>query len=205
MTSEPTPRERDPFLEAVGRVALAGAALDIALKGLLGRIAPEPTLIMYANSQNTSKLIEFCKLALRVEHLAKEDIATISACLDRAESCRDRRNTAIHAIYAPAEAGDGIEAMNPLSKKLGYRVSPASVERMEMLADEITVLMHDMSTAGWNATAGKMPGMQPIPPRLPGQTVNGTEEVAAGREMAPCRIRRVARYGAGHRLPEGTS
>ncbi|MGV9707481.1 hypothetical protein [Streptomyces sp. NPDC003483] len=173
MTTEPTPRERDPFLEAVGRVALAGAELDLSLKTLLGAIAPEPTLLMYANSQNTKQLIDFCKLALRVEHLAEEDIAEISVCLDRAESCRNRRNTIIHAIYSPTETADGIEALNPMSKKLGYRVSPISVDRMETLADEITVLRYDLARAGWNARAGKMPGMQLIPPRVPGEPVNG--------------------------------
>ncbi|MFE2828464.1 hypothetical protein [Streptomyces sp. NPDC059271] len=168
-----TARERNPFFEAVGRVTLAGAELDISLKGLLGSIAHEPTLIMYANSQNTSKLIEFCKLALTVGHLAEEDVAEITACLARADKCRDRRNTIVHAIYAPAESGAGIEAMNPMGKKLGYRVSAVSVEAMESLADEVTVLRNDMFRAGWNARAGRMPGMQPIPPRAPGQTVNG--------------------------------
>ncbi|MFD7054309.1 hypothetical protein ACFWBS_38515 [Streptomyces mirabilis] len=66
-------RERNPFLEAVGRVTLAGAELDISLKGLLGAVAFEPTLIMYANSQNTSRLIEFCKLALTVGHLEPKE------------------------------------------------------------------------------------------------------------------------------------
>lgn len=166
-------RERDPFLEAVGRVALAGAELDISLKDLLAAIAHEPTLIKYANSQNTSKLIEFCKLALAVEHLAPEDVTEITACLARAEKCRDRRNTIVHAIYMPSESGDGVEALNPRSRKLGYRVSAISVEEMEALADEITVLRDDMFTAGWNSNAGKMPGMEPIPPRAPGQRVNG--------------------------------
>jgi hypothetical protein len=165
--------ERDPFLESVGRVTLACAELDISLKGLLGAIAHEPTLIMYANSQNTSKLTEFCKLALTVGHLAPEDVTATSACLTRAEKCRDRRNTIVHAIYAPAESGVGIEGMNPAKKTLGYRVSAISVEEMEALADEITVLRNDMFTAGWNARAGKMPGMQPIPPRARGQKVNG--------------------------------
>ncbi|MEU1034520.1 hypothetical protein ABZ402_38610 [Streptomyces mirabilis] len=166
-------RERNPFLEAVGRVTLAGAELDISLKGLLGAIAFEPTLIMYANSQNTSRLIEFCKLALTVGHLEPEDVTSISACLARAEKCRGRRNTIVHAIYMPAESGVGIEAMNPKGKALGYRVSSISVEEMEALADEVTVLRDDMFTAGWNASADKMPGMQPIPPRAPGQRVNG--------------------------------
>lgn len=166
-------RERDPFLEAVGRVTLAAAQLDISLKSLLGAIAHEPTLIKYANSQNTSKLLEFCKLALKVGHLAPEDVTEIAACLARAEKCRDRRNTIVHAIYMPSESGDGLEAMNPVGKKLGYRVSSISVEEMEALADEVTVLRDDMFTAGWNANAGKMPGMPPIPPRKPGQRVNG--------------------------------
>ncbi|MFF3420298.1 hypothetical protein ACFYW9_37400 [Streptomyces sp. NPDC002698] len=173
MTTDATSRERNPFLEAVGRVTLAGAELDISLKGLLGAIVLEPTLIMYANSQNTSKLIEFCKLALKVGHLADEDVAEISGCLGRAEKCRDRRNTIVHAIYALAESGNGVEAMNPMGKKLGYRVSSISVEQMEALTDEVAVLRDDMFRAGWNARAGKMPGMRPIPPRTSGQTVNG--------------------------------
>ncbi|MFD8736239.1 hypothetical protein ACFV06_15185 [Streptomyces sp. NPDC059618] len=173
MTTDATTRERNPFLEAVGRVTLAGAELDISLKGLLGAIVHEPTLIMYANSQNTSKLIEFCKLALTIGHLAEEDVSEISACLGRAEKCRDRRNAIVHAIYAPDESGNGIEAMNPMGKKLGYRVSSISVKQMEALADEVAALREDMFRAGWNARAGKMPGMRPIPPRAPGQTVNG--------------------------------
>ncbi|MER5908688.1 hypothetical protein ABT150_53520 [Streptomyces mirabilis] len=128
---------------------------------------------MYVNSQNTSKLIEFCRLALTVGHLAPEDVTAISACLTRAKKCRDRRNTIVHAIYTPAESGVGIEAMNSAKKTLGYRVSAISVEEMEALAGEVTVLRSDMFTAGWNARAGKMPGMQPIPPARPGQRVNG--------------------------------
>ncbi|WP_329034495.1 hypothetical protein OIE71_18370 [Streptomyces sp. NBC_01725] len=173
MTTDAAPRERNPFLEAVGRVTIAGAELEVALKGLLGAIAHEPTLIMYANSQNTSKLIEFCKLALDVGHLAPDEVSEISACLTRAEKCRDRRNTIVHAIYSPAESGIGIEAMNPVRKKLGYRVSAISVREMEALADEVTILRSDMFRAGWNAGAAKLPGMRPIPSRKPGDTVNG--------------------------------
>ena len=62
MTTDAVTRERNPFFEAVGRVTVAGAELDFSLKGLLGAIAHEPTLIMYANSQSTSKLIELCNL-----------------------------------------------------------------------------------------------------------------------------------------------
>ncbi|MFG2970992.1 hypothetical protein ACGFZS_47760 [Streptomyces sp. NPDC048288] len=173
MTMDAAPRERILFLEAVGRVTIAGAELEIALKALLGSIAHEPTLIRYANNQNTSKLIEFCKLALTVGHLAPEDVTEISACLTRADKCRDRRNTIVHAIYAPDEAGVGVEAMNPVRKNLGYRVSSISAEEMDALADEVAVLRDDMFRAGWNATAAKMPGMAPIPPRKPGDTVNG--------------------------------
>ncbi|MBW8796366.1 MAG: hypothetical protein JF597_23040 [Streptomyces sp.] len=48
-----------------------------------------------------------------------------------------------------------------------------SVEEMEALADEVAVLRADMFRAGWNAAAAKMPGMAPIAPRKPGDTVNG--------------------------------
>ncbi|WP_405884209.1 hypothetical protein OG762_40185 [Streptomyces sp. NBC_01136] len=40
-------------------------------------------------------------------------------------------------------------------------------------AEEATVLRDDIFTAGWNVRAGKLPGMHPIPPRAPGQNVNG--------------------------------
>ncbi|MFF4508218.1 hypothetical protein [Streptomyces sp. NPDC001401] len=166
-------RERNPFLEAVGRVTVAGAELDIAQKGLLGAIAHESTLLLYANSQNTSKLIEFCKPALDIGHQAPDDVAEISACRVRAEKCRDRRNTIVHAIYTPAETGNGLEAMNPVRKNLGYRVSSTSVEEMEALADEVTILRDDMFRAGWNTDAANRPGMDRLPPRQPGQRVNG--------------------------------
>jgi hypothetical protein len=128
---------------------------------------------MYANTQNTSKLIEFCKLALDVGHLAPEDVTEISACLVRADKCRDRRNTIVHAIYLPAESGVGFEALNPVRKQLAYRAASISVEEMEALADEVAILRDDMFRAGWNATAAKMPGMKPIEPRKPDDTVNG--------------------------------
>ncbi|MFJ8021422.1 hypothetical protein [Streptomyces sp. NPDC096311] len=173
MTNDAAPRERNPFLEAVGRVTLAGAELDVSLKGLLGAIAHEPTLLMYANTQNTSKLIDLCKIALGVGHLEPEAVAEISTCLARADKCRDRRNAIVHAIYAPAESGADFEAMNPVRKSVGYRVSAVSAEEMEAFADDVTVLRDDMFRAGWNARAAKLPGMQPIPPRAPGETVNG--------------------------------
>jgi hypothetical protein len=58
-------------------------------------------------------------------------------------------------------------------KNLGYRVSSISVEDMETLADEVSVLRDDIFRAGWDATAAKMPGMAPLLPRKPGDTVNG--------------------------------
>jgi len=173
MTTDAVPQERDPFLEAVGRVTLAGGELDFALRHLLGAIAHEPTLLMYANAANTSQLIEICKLALKVGHVAPEDAAEIEACLTRAEKFRDRRNTIVHALYAQAESGVGIEAMNPVKKNLGYRTSAVTVEQMKALADEVALLRDAMFRVGWNAGAGKMPGMAKLPPPTPGQTVNG--------------------------------
>lgn len=173
MTTNAAPRERNPFLEAVGRVTLAGGELDFSLRHLLGAITIEPTLIMYANAATTSQLIEFCKLALKVGHLPAEDVTAIETCLSRAENFRNRRNTIVHALYTPAESDSGVEAMNPLKKSLGYRASAVSVEEMETLADEVTLLQSDMFRAGWNAHAAQMPGLQKIPAPAPGQTVNG--------------------------------
>ncbi|MEU0965673.1 hypothetical protein ABZ357_09685 [Streptomyces sp. NPDC005917] len=48
-----------------------------------------------------------------------------------------------------------------------------SVEEMEALADEVVVLRDDMFRADWNATAAKVPGFRPIPPRQPSDKVNG--------------------------------
>ncbi|MFD8967730.1 hypothetical protein ACFV0C_22500 [Streptomyces sp. NPDC059568] len=167
-------RERNPFLEAVGRVTLAGAELDISLKGLLGSIARESTLIMYANSQNTSKLIEFCKLALTVGHLEPEDVTEISACLTRAEKCRDRRNTIVHAIYAPAESGGRHRGDEPREEEPG-----------------LSSLLHLRRGDGGSRGRGHRTAGRHVPSRLerwcwqaarheadppptgPGQTVNG--------------------------------
>ncbi|WP_245608049.1 hypothetical protein [Streptomyces hokutonensis] len=173
MTNDAAPRERNPFLEAVGRITLAGGELDFSLRHLLGAITIEPTLIMYANAANTSQLLEFCRLALTVGHIPSEDIAEIESCLTRADTFRKRRNTIVHALYAPTENGVGIEAMNPIRKNLGYHTSAVSIEEMEALADEVALLQNDMFRAGWNARSAQMPGMQKIPPPAPGQMVNG--------------------------------
>ncbi|MEU6591380.1 hypothetical protein ABZ923_19520 [Streptomyces sp. NPDC046881] len=109
---------------------------------------------MHANAANTSQLIEFCKLALNVGHIAAEDVEAIQSCLTRAEKFRNRRNTIVH-------------------KMLGYHTSAVTVEEMEALADEVAVLRDDMFRAGWNASSAKPSGMERLPPRLPGQTVNG--------------------------------
>ncbi|MEU0253296.1 hypothetical protein ABZ299_12470 [Streptomyces sp. NPDC006184] len=173
MTTDAAPRERNPFLEAVGRVTLAGGELDFSLRHLLGAIAHEPTLLMHANAANTSQLIELCKLALKVGHIAAEDVEAIQSCLARAEKFRNRRNTIVHGLFAPAESGVGMETMNPAKKALGYHTSAVTVEEMEALADEVAVLRDDMFRAGWNASSAKLPGMGRLPPRIPGQKVNG--------------------------------
>ncbi|MEU7048057.1 hypothetical protein [Streptomyces eurythermus] len=173
MTMDAAPRERNPFLEAVGRVTLAGGELDFSLRHLLGAITLEPTLLMYANAANTSQLIEFCKIALSVGHLDAADVEEIMPCLTRAEKFRNRRNTIVHALYAPSESGVGMETMNPVKKNLGYRTSAVTVEEMEALADEVIVLREDMFRVGWNARAAKLPGMGKIPPRAPSQADNG--------------------------------
>ncbi|MFF1604204.1 hypothetical protein ACFVYV_43465 [Streptomyces mirabilis] len=173
MTSDATAPERNPFLEAVGRVTVAGAQLDASLHHLLGAIAHEPTLIMYANAASTDQLLQFCRLALTVGTIEPEDVTEIEACLKRADSLRIRRNTVVHSIYMTAESGEGFDAMKPVRKSLGYSVTPITVEEMETLADEVAVLRSDMFTAGWNATAAKLPGMGRVGPRAPGDTVYG--------------------------------
>ncbi|MFD4968927.1 hypothetical protein [Streptomyces sp. NPDC058424] len=167
------PGERNPFLEAVGRVTIAGTELDASLHHLLGAIALEPTLLMHANGANTDKLLQLCRLALTVGTVEPDDVTEIEACLKRADSIRIRRNAVVHSIYMTVELGQGMEALKPIRKSLGYNAKPITVEEMEALADEVTVLRSDMFRAGWNAGAGKQPGMGLIPPRKPGDTVNG--------------------------------
>jgi hypothetical protein len=171
--NEQPERARDPLMEAIGRVTVAGAQLDAALHGLLGTIAFEPTLLKHTNGASTDQLIQFCRLALTVGTIAEPDVKEIAACLDKADNIRKRRNTVVHSLYMQAETGNGVEALKPVRKNLGYLATPITPDEMEDLADEVTVLRDDMFRAGWNSKAGKMPGMQPIPPRAPGQRVNG--------------------------------
>ncbi|WP_240657803.1 hypothetical protein [Streptomyces populi] len=176
--SDTPKRERDPFLEAVGRITLAAGELDHSLRSLLGSIAFEPTLIKYANAAKTDQLIQFCKLALTNGVIEPEGVDEITKCLERADRFRDRRNKIVHAIYSQNESGTGIEGLNPVRKNLGYRATPISVEEMEALADEVALLRSDMFRAGWNATAGKAPGLGTIPAPKPGEFVNGVRIIA---------------------------
>ncbi|MEU0583624.1 hypothetical protein [Streptomyces sp. NPDC006132] len=66
MTPNAATPERNPFLEAVGSVTVAGAHRDSALHNLLAHLTFEPTLLVPANAEGTARLIELCDLALGV-------------------------------------------------------------------------------------------------------------------------------------------
>ncbi|MGP4090745.1 hypothetical protein [Streptomyces sp. KR55] len=105
--------------------------------------------------------------------MADADTAEIQACLNRAKALKDRRNAVVHSLFMNTGENGGLEAMKPVRKSIGYNATPITIEEMEAIADEVTVLRDDMFSAGWNAGAAKLPGMRPIPPRAPGQKVNG--------------------------------
>ncbi|MFJ5739087.1 hypothetical protein [Streptomyces microflavus] len=157
--NKPAAREPDPFFDAVGRVTVAGTAMDASLHHLLGTVALEPTLIMHMNAASTSQLIEMCRLALTVGVLAPADVTQIETCLKRADGLRLRRNEIVHSLYIRSEPSQGIEAMKPVRKSLGYKAAPVTIEAMHALADEIHILREDLFRTGWNATAGRMEGM----------------------------------------------
>ncbi|MFB8017301.1 hypothetical protein ACFC36_01910 [Streptomyces rubiginosohelvolus] len=172
MTADAEAPERNRFLEAVGRVTLAGAQLDFSLRSLLGAIAFEPTLLMYANAEGTARLIDLCKLALKVGTVAPEDMTEIEACLARANDLRIKRNTVVHSMFMQAEDGDGFEAMKPISKGLGVSVSILTIVEMEATAQAVEELRLDMFRAGWNARCADT-GMA----RMPHPTTAGDSPV----------------------------
>ncbi|MET7764829.1 hypothetical protein [Streptomyces sp. NPDC005336] len=164
MTSNAATPERNPFLEAVGRVTVAGANLDFSLHNLLGQLAFEPTLLQLANAEGTARLIELCELALKtyeVEMLA-DDVAEVQRCLVRAKVLKDKRNLIVHSLYMRAEDGIGLEAAKPLRRTLGQRVTKITVAEMEATAAEMEALRSDLFRAGWNARA-KVTGMTRFP------------------------------------------
>ncbi|MEV7107406.1 hypothetical protein [Streptomyces atroolivaceus] len=172
MTSDATPQERNRLLEAVGRVTLAGAQLDFSLRSLLGALAFEPTLLMFANAEGTARLIDLCKLALNVGTVSPEAVAEVRACLHRANELRIKRNTVVHSMFMQAEESDGFEAMKPLAKNIGMSVSLLTIAEMEATAQAIEELRGDMFRVGWNARCAET-GMARIPPPT------STEETSA--------------------------
>ncbi|MDF3148813.1 MULTISPECIES: hypothetical protein [unclassified Streptomyces] len=179
MTAEEVSRERNPLLEAVGRVTLAGARLDSALRGLLGSLAPEPTLISYANAEGTDRLIDLCKLALEIRKVPAEDEAAVKDCLTRARALKDQRNRVVHSLFAPEEEGDGFAAMKPLKKSIGLSVSKMTIASMEKTADEIEDLLADLFRAGWNARS-HVTGMPRMPNPAPGEAPSKVQYGAFG-------------------------
>ncbi|MFD4130982.1 hypothetical protein [Streptomyces goshikiensis] len=151
MNSDADTPERNPFLEAVGRITIAGAQLDNSLRTLLAAVAFEPTLLVSANAEGTARLIELCELALTVHTAAPDDTAEIKACLARARDLKEKRNQVVHSIFMHVEEGGGLQAFKPLRKRLGMSSSPITVAEMEATALKIEELRVDMSVAGWNA------------------------------------------------------
>ncbi|MFB7238089.1 hypothetical protein ACFCXK_25240 [Streptomyces sp. NPDC056269] len=175
MTSDAAAPERNPFLEAVGRVTVAGALLDKHLHGLLGTIAFEPTLLVYANADGTARLIELCELALTVGYIAPEDIPPIKACLARARELKNRRNKIVHSIFVRMEEGPELSAMMPLRKQLGASVTAITIPEMEETATQIEQLCSEVFVAGWNATSARR-GMTRIPSPAASSDGGATED-----------------------------
>jgi hypothetical protein len=146
-------RERNPFLEAVGRVTLAGGLLDSSLRSLLSTLALEPTLLAQANAEGTARLIERCKLALRVHRIPAADAEAITICLNRARALKDKRNRVVHAVFFPDEDGVGLQAFMPLKKMHGMSGSSITIDQMEETASQIEELRMEIFRTGWNATA----------------------------------------------------
>jgi hypothetical protein len=167
MTANAAMHERNPFLEAVGRVTVAGAHLDLSLHNLLGQIAFEPTLIKLANAEGTARLIELCELALQTygSDIPAEDVATVSRCLVQAKSLKDKRNMVVHSLFFQSLEGGELEAAKPLRKRLGQRVTKITISEMEIIADSLEALCGDLFRAGWNAGthSSGMPRIAPQP------------------------------------------
>ncbi|MFI8513950.1 hypothetical protein ACIGHB_22760 [Streptomyces sp. NPDC085460] len=155
MTSDASAPERNPFFEAVGRVTVAGALLDLHLRGLLGNISFEPTLLMYANAEGTARLIELCELGLTVGTLAGEDVQPIKACLARARELKDQRNKIVHSLFIKTGEGPELTAMKQMRKQLGASGTAMTIAEMEETARQIEALCGEMFAAGWNATSGR--------------------------------------------------
>ncbi|MFE6194141.1 hypothetical protein [Streptomyces sp. NPDC057838] len=164
MTSNAATPERNPFLEAVGRVTVAGANLDFSLHNLLAQLTFEPTLLQLANAEGTARLIELCELALKTYdvEMLPEDVTEVRRCLDRAKVLKDKRNLIVHSLYSQAEDGAGLEAAKPLRRALGQRVTKITVAQMEATAAEMEAMLGEIFRAGWNARA-KVAGMTRIP------------------------------------------
>ncbi|MEU0428506.1 hypothetical protein ABZ235_33880 [Streptomyces canus] len=174
MTNDAAPSERNPFLEAVGRVTVAGAHLDRHLHSLLGSLAFEPTLLVLANAEGTARLIELCELALKCyNHDNPADLADVKDCLARAKTLKDKRNTVVHSLFMQAEGGIGLEAMRPMRKTLGHSVTPITIEEMESVAKEMDELQHGLFRAGWNIRSPQS-GMRRIP--RPGEPAEAAAE-----------------------------
>lgn len=175
MASDEVTRERNPFLEAVGRVTLAGARLDSSLRNLLTSLAFEPTLIAYANSEGTDRLIDLCKLALQIRAVPPEDEAEVKRCLARAHDLKNKRNHVVHSIFLPEEEGEGFQALKPLRKSIGMSTTPITIAAMEETATEIEALLSDLFRAGWNARSHQM-GTPRIPEPAPGEVAGKVQQ-----------------------------
>ncbi|WP_146166763.1 hypothetical protein [Streptosporangium nondiastaticum] len=162
MQADKPDRQRNPLLEAVGLVTIAGAHLEARLRNLLSCLAQEPTLLKLANTENTGRLIYICELAVEGLDVPEQDRAALSACLKEAGRLQEARSRVVHSLLL--HNGNGIEvlALKPARKSLGVNQWTATIEGMERTAHEIEELRFEMFRCGWNSVAHKA-GMSRIP------------------------------------------
>lgn len=135
----------DPGLvEALGRLAMAHAQLEVVLKYTFKTLSGLP--IREALEQMKKNRTSFVRKRIRRlfidKHPKPEDLAKLDTLLEKARDLSEKRNEFLHAAWAVSPAGE------PIVKSEAHAWGPApSREEVERLAVEIVDLGKEINTA----------------------------------------------------------
>jgi hypothetical protein len=90
----------DPYYDAIGRIAMSGSALELAVGALYADIVGISPKEVGSRGQPFARLIAACKRA------DVADPARLQTVLDAAKSCYEDRNRVLHAMFYEPKGDD---------------------------------------------------------------------------------------------------
>lgn len=151
----------DPLYDAVGRVVVEGARLEMQVSDLVAALMHAPLAVFAVRGQSPEMLQRLADALLDNEHLDEPLRSQCRAALSEVKRVQDRRNFVVHGAWVPVADASTWHAFRPRRFKIDSVVERFSVADLRALAHEMATLSTRCFMLAWNVQA-PLSGQQPM-------------------------------------------